>query len=188
MYGKYEEERFNEFSRKLGVFVKELKDRITDPAHNHSLPCIALEIARSNMVLSNTQAWDKLMTKLSEDLTNNTSALNEGIEVIGKKFRVHLNDFRRILISLQKFKKRFYEMIAEACSLPSLPNLAVFWDSPEFRKRCERISEEYNKYMDKLEIFFYGVKAEFKESFDEHLTEHVKKFDELFPEVQRIML
>jgi hypothetical protein len=188
MYRKFEEERLMDFTRKLNIFVKELEEKIINPAYIYSLPCIALEIARDSRVLGNTQAWDKLVTKLSEDLTNNTIALDKRTEGNGKQFRAHLNDFRGTLISLQEFKRRFYEMITEACSLPSLPNLVVFWDSPEFKRRYERISEGYNKYMDKLEIFFDEVKAEFEESFDENLTEHVKEFDELFPKVQRIRL
>jgi hypothetical protein len=182
MYRKSEEEKPIEFARKLNVFVEYLRDKIVDTAYNYSLPCVALEIARDNNVFRNTQAWDKLVTKLSEELMNNAIALVKRIEYNGKEFRAYLNEFRQMLDSLQKFKKRFYEMIIEACSLPSLPNLPVFWERPEFKKMYERMSKEYNGYMDRLRSFSDDTKAELRESLNEKLFEYVKGFDELFPE------
>ena len=175
MHRKFDEERIIDFTKKLNIFVKELEDKVTDPAYNYSLPSIALEIARNKMVFRNTQAWDMLLTKLSEDLTNNAIALDKRIEANGKQFRIYLNGFRQTLVSLQKFKKRFYDMISEASYL------GVYYNNSEFRKRYERSSEEYNRYMDKLKIFSDDIKVKFEESLDENLTEHVKGNNELFP-------
>jgi hypothetical protein len=178
MYRKFVEERLVDlidFTKKLDIFVKELKDKLIDPACNYSLPCIALEIARNKKVFRDTQAWDKLLTKLSEDLTNNTSTLDKRIEADGKQFRINLNGFRQILVSMQEFKKRFYEMISEASYL------GVYYNNPEFKKIYERSSEEYNRYVDKLKIFSDDIKVKFEESLDEKLTERVKGYDELFP-------
>jgi hypothetical protein len=179
MYRKFEEERLVDlidFTKKLDIFVKELKDKVIDPAYNCSLPCIALEIARNKKVFRNTQAWDKLLTKLSEDLTNDTIALDKRIEADGKQFRIHLKGFRQTLVSMQEFKKRFYEMISEASYL------GVYYNNPEFKKIYERSSEEYNRCMEKLKIFSDDIKVKFEESLDENLTERVKGYDELFPD------
>jgi hypothetical protein len=123
----------------------------------------------------NTQAWDKLLTKHSEDLTNNMIALSKRIEANRKQFRAYLNDFRQTLTSLQKFKKSFYDMIYEA------RHLVVYYSSSEFKRKYDRVSEEYNRYMDKVKIFSDDVKVNFTESLDESMTEHIKGFDELFP-------
>lgn len=173
MFRKFEEERLTDFTKKLEVLLEQLEDRITSPAYIYSLSSIALEIAR-NKEVSDTQAWDKLLTKHSEDLTNNVIALSKRIEADRKQFRVHLNDVRQTLTSLKKFRKSFYDMISEA------RHLAVYYNSSDFKKRYERFSEEYNRCMDSLKLFSTDIQVKFAESLDENLTEHVKGFDELF--------
>lgn len=175
MYRKFEEERLVESTRKLNIFVEEFNDRIGNLGYIYSLPSIALEIARNKRVLGDTQAWNKLLTKLSEDLANNGSGLTKRIEADEEQFKAHLNDFRKILASLREFKKSFYEMLSEA------RHLIVYYSNAEFRNRHEEASEEYNRYMDKLKIFSDEIKARFKESLDDNLTEHVKGNNELFP-------
>jgi hypothetical protein len=175
MYRKFEEEKPIKFTRKLDVLVEYLRDKLIDPAYNYSLPSMALEIAR-NKDVTNTQAWDKLLTKHSEDLTNNIIALSKRIETNEKQFRVHLNDFRQMLISLQKFKKSFYGMISEA------KHLVVYYSNSGFKNRYDRAFEEYNRHMDNIKIFSDDAKVNFSESLDESLTEHLKEFDKSFPQ------
>lgn len=175
MFGKFKEERLTDFSKKLEVLLEQLIDKIMNPAYIYSLPSVALEIARNRNV-SNSRAWDKLLTTHSEDLTNNMIALSKRIEANKKPFRVHLNDFRQTLTSVQKFKKSFYEMISEAI------HLVVYYGNSEFKKKYDKTSEEYNRYMDKVKIFSDDVKVNFTESLDESGTEHIKGFGALFPE------
>jgi hypothetical protein len=180
MYKRFDEERLVDFTRKLNIFTKGLEDKIINPAYVYSLPSVALEIARDKRVL-NGQAWEKLLSKLSRDLTDKTRVLNERIEVSKKQFKVYLNDFRQVLALLREFKKGFCEMIPEANYLMSYYSVR-----PGFSEKYERISEEYNRYMDRLRIFSDDIYVKFKESVDESLTEHVKGFDELFPSSQGI--
>jgi hypothetical protein len=182
MYRKSEEQEPIRFSRKLDVFVENSVTKIVNPAYIYSLSSIALEIAW-NKEVHGTQAWDKLLTRHSEDLTNNVIALSKRIEADRKQFRVHLDDFRQTLTSLREFKKDFYDMISEA------RHLVVYYNSSEFKKRYERFSEEYNRCMDSLKLFSTDAQVKFAESLDENLTEHVKGFDELFrnlPIVERL--
>jgi hypothetical protein len=51
MFGKFEEERLTDFTKKLEVLLEQLEDKITNPAYIYSLPSIALEIARNKEVL-----------------------------------------------------------------------------------------------------------------------------------------
>lgn len=175
MHRKFEEEKLVESTRRLNIFVEEFNDKIGNLAYVYSLPSIALEIARDRRVLVDTQAWDKLLTKLSEDLANNGIELTKRIEADEGKFKAHLNDFRKILASLREFKKGFYDMLSEA------RHLIVYYSSEEFKNRYEKASEEYNRYMDKLKIFSDEIKVRFRESLDENLTEHIQGFSKLFP-------
>lgn len=175
MFGKFEEERLTDFTKKLEVLLEQLEDKITNPAYIYSLPSIALEIARNKEVLGNTKAWDKLLTKHSEDLTNNMIALSKRIESDKKQFRAHLREFCQTLTSTQKFKKDFYDMFHET------RHLVVYYSSSEFKRKYDRVSDEYNRYMDKVKIFSDDVKANFSESLEESMTEHIKGFNELFP-------
>jgi len=175
MHREFEEEKLVESTRRLNIFVEEFNDKIGNLAYVYSLPSIALEIARDKRVVGDTQAWDKLLTKLSEDLANNGIGLTKRIEADEGQFKAHLGDFRKILDSLREFKRRFYEMFSEASYL------RVYYSSLEFKNRYEKASEEYNRYMDKLKIFSDEIKARFRESLDEKLTEHIQGFDKLFP-------
>lgn len=174
MYRRSEEQKPIEFSRKLDVFAEDFVTKIVNLAYIYSLPYIALEIAGNRDVVG-TQAWSDLLTKLSENLTNNTIALRERIKVDGKQFRTHLNDFRQVLSSLREFKKSFYKMI------PEIRHPTAHYSSSEFKKQYDKAYEEYNRCMDEIKIFSKEIKVSFAESIDENLTEHVKGFDELFP-------
>lgn len=177
MYRKYDEEKTIEFTKKLGVFVEKFKDKMTDPAYIYSLHSIALEVARKKEVFNKTRAWDKLLSTLSEDLTNKVCALHEKIETSsGKEFTSLFEDFRQILTSLKKFKKRFYEMVDEIGKI----NFAlIFGLDAQFQGRFNRLHKEYNGYMDRLAIFSDDIKAKLGLALDEDLIQHIHSLSEL---------
>jgi hypothetical protein len=177
MFKKHALEKSVEFTKKLGVFVEELKNK-TDPAYIYSLPIIALEVARSEKISKKTQAWDKLLSKLTEDLITEICSLHERIKNSdGKNFLSLLTDFGHTLGLLGDFKKRFYEMVNE---YEKIQFAVDFGQDKQFHDRFERLSKEYNGYMNRLVNFSDDLKAEMNIKADDKMFEHICSAKELF--------
>jgi len=178
MFKQHALEKSIEITKKVGVFVEDLKNKIADPTYVYSLPLIALEVARSEKILKKTQAWDQLLSKLSEELTNEICTLHERIiKSSGKDFSSLFKDFCHTLTLLKKLKKGFYKMVDEIGKI----NFAMdFGQDMQFRDRFKRLSEEYNGYMGRLMTFSDNLKAETGMKLDENLLEHICSASELF--------
>lgn len=178
MYRKHSLGKSVEFTRKLGVFVDEFTDKITNPTYSYSLPSFALKVARSKTVLEKTQAWEQFLSKLSEELTNRICILEETIKKSnGKNFPSLLKEFCHTLTLLRKFKMRFYKMIDEYGRIQFATDFAK--DS-QTENRFKRLSKEYNGYMNRLRDFSDDLKAEMSMKLDDKLLEHICSAEDIW--------
>lgn len=172
-----EEKRKKElrFINRLKDFVKVFNEKITNAPYTYSLISIAFRIANDKTIQEKTKAWHLFLYHLDEELTKQGILLDERVKRRKEEFTSLFEDFNSLLSLLRNFKKRFYDMVNDTKKTKGFSN-----DS-KFKKEYKRFCEEFNRYMDKLEIFSDEVKAEFGISLSKDLTEHVKDFSELYP-------
>ena len=161
------------FIKRLENFVKDFNDRIANSAYAYSLTSFALEIIHNKAIKQQKIAWQRLFYHLNEDLEHQGILLHKKIKQRNGDLEGLFKDFDSLLSLLRKFKYQFYEMVDDT-KLGFSPN-------SRSEKTYKKFSEEFNRYMNKLEIFSDEVKAEFGLSLRKNLTEHVKDFSELYP-------
>jgi hypothetical protein len=175
----FEQEKLLRFVKKLHILVREFKENIARSGYGYSLPTSALRIANDKAVIDRTSAWKNSLTRLSNDLDEQSLNLYEKIEKCvkteeGSKFVELFEDFRGLLASLRDFKNEFYNMINETKTIKN------FSQEEDFLKQYTRCREEYNDYMNRIRIFSDDVKAEFDRWFARDLIEHLKDLHELY--------
>jgi len=163
------------FIKRLENFVKDFDDKIVNIAYVYSITSIANRIANDKIIRQQRIAWQLFLSHLNEDLTKHGILLHNRVKQRKGEFTNFFQEFSSLLSLLRKFKNQFYKMVTDTKKIHGFSN-----DS-EFKKTYEKFSEEFNKYMDKLEFFSDEVKAEFGLSLGKGLTEHVKDFSELYP-------
>lgn len=162
------------FINRLKNFVRDFNDKIANISYSYSLISIAFRIANHETIRQKTIAWQLFLSRLNEDLTKKGILLSDRIEHRKGEFTSLFEDFRTLLSLFGEFKRQLYNMLNDTKETKD------FSKDSGFEKIYKRFNEEFNKYMDKLEIFSDEVKAEFGLSLREDLTEHVKDLNELY--------
>jgi hypothetical protein len=171
-----EEKRSKEFKfvNRLQDFVTDFKERIADSSYAYSLISISFWIANDETVKYRTTAWHLFLHHLNENLTRQTIILHEKVRQRKTEFTILFEDFNNLLFLLRDFKKQFYNIVDDTRKTKD------FSKDLKFTEHYKRLCAEFNKYMDKLDIFSDDVKAEFGLSLSKDVTEHIKDLNELY--------
>jgi len=168
-------EREARFIKRFDNLMNEFVEKIVNVVYIYSITSIANKIANDEIIRQQKTAWQLFLSHLNDDLTTQSILLHDRIKQRKAEFKILFQEFDSLLSLLRKFRNKFYEMVADTRKLNQ-----SFATDLQFKKNYKKFSEEFDKYMDKLEIFSDEVKVEFGLSLKKELTEHVKDLEELY--------